>query len=85
MTQSKLSFEDLLARLCERQAELPAEVQEAVQMWLEYKQERGESYTLAGFDRLLSGIRNKVKSTSADYVVRGITRSVISGWQGIYY
>ena len=29
MTQSKLSFEDLLARLCERQAELPAEVQEA--------------------------------------------------------
>lgn len=59
------------------------ELQEAVEKWFNYKEQKGKGYSDKGKQSLITRIKNEVKATSEAVVVAKINNSIKNKWIGI--
>ena len=60
-------------------------LQDAFNDWLQYKQERNETYTPTGLKSLITEIHNNVAEYGEAAVTAEIRKSMSSGWRGIIF
>jgi hypothetical protein len=62
-----------------------SELQQAVNNWLEYKQEKRQQYKPQGLKSLLSQVKNNSDSYGVDSVIHAINESMANNYQGIVW
>lgn len=60
-------------------------VQQVINDWLTYKEERNESYKETGLKAWLGQVRNKLKSYEDKYIIDVIERSMASQYKGVVW
>lgn len=63
--------------------ELSDGVKHAVKSWLDYKTERGDTYTEKGYAQLIRQVKKEVKDRGEDTAILKINTSIENKWQGI--
>ena len=57
----------------------------AINIWLQYKKERHETYKESGLKILLNRINNAIKENGEEFVVKQIEQSISSNYQGLFF
>lgn len=59
-------------------------IKEFINLWLQYKKEKGQTYKKTGLNILLTRLKKDIEKNGEDFVINNIKGSIANNWAGIY-